>query len=195
MKKNQIIDIQNQILKSKTITTKKGLKEMNENIERVCNRLNGTLLEFKNTYLEDFANWNFRQMEIRLETMIKENGKIITKKYGSRSYTETINNDVMIKHFQITLSRRSLLLLEFLNDGEENYNTKFKNLIVKLFEYDFEISHSTKIEKIKSGSMNEFEILFTNENENKQIHARIIYACGTVNAPHYRFITTQRKIK
>ena len=86
----------------------------------------------------------------------------------------------------------NILRLKFINEANESYKTKFTNLVSKIIDSDFKVTFM-KVEKIGTNAKpNEFSFLISNKE--KEIHARVIYACGMIKAPHYRFIITERKI-
>jgi hypothetical protein len=85
--------------------------------------------------------------------------------------------------------------LKFINEAAENFNTKFNRLVDELVKHGVR-SYPLTIEAISSGSTeNDFNFLITHTTTIKtvQVYARIIFAEGLINAPHYRFIITANK--
>ena len=107
-------------------------------------------------------------------------------------------------------AKRKLELLDtykvgFYADALKSYDVKFNKVIDKMMQYDF--SNNLVVDDITSLG-GDFEILIwspKDENAYKSdrdkklegveffFHARLIYANGMINRPHFRFITTTRK--
>ncbi len=134
--------------------------------------LNNELKSFKEMYLESFVNYRMKEMDIS----IKRNED---KGYSTKSLVEK-------------KARKFSCYLEFLNEGNEGYNIKFSRLIETLIEYGI-MAYPLEIKRINSGTPYDFEFLISHNTT--IVHARVILACGMINAPHYRFIITKREIK
>lgn len=93
---------------------------------------------------------------------------------------------------------------EFYATAVKSYNDKFDKLISGMMHLDFD---SSMVVEDVSTAGGQFEILVYNpkvrsyNNTNEEVlescdffyHARMIYACGEIVRPHFRFITTTRK--
>lgn len=109
------------------------------------------------------------------------------------------------------------LKVEFYAEANRSYEAKLEKLVLKMAtsEIDFDSIMGLNIDFVKDRG-HEFEILvypktrirrwdgdveLTDEQmkqaeidaTEKFFHARMIYACGEIKAPHFRFITTTRK--
>lgn len=94
-----------------------------------------------------------------------------------------------IKQLKYKLSFGNLNDLEWIKEADENYITKFNKLVDKLVACRMDLYH-LKVEAINGGTARDFGFLISDKKV--EVHARVIYAQGEVNAPHYRFITTER---
>lgn len=140
--------------------------------EQLTYSLNRELLNFKEMYLESYVNYRMKEIDLSIKRG-EENG---------------YNNNHLINK----KARKFSCYLEFLNEGNEGYNFKFERLIETLVECGIK-AHPLRIEKINSGTPYDFEFLISHNNI--LVHARVIFACGEINAPHYRFIITKRENK
>ena len=108
---------------------------------------------------------------------------------------------------QYQLDNNHITSLGIYKEAKKSYDIKFDKVISGMMQYDF--NSYTKVDQIDNGLSGEFEILVWNPNPkalyktndlNLQLegvefffHARLIYAQGSINRPHFRFITTTRK--
>ena len=139
--------------------------------------LNSKLVNFKEEYLTDSVKWNFRQLE---------NGLNKAKKVYEES--KTPNNAYYVKMREDRLKLKTTLTLGFINEANEGYNLKIEKLIKKLIESKIE-TRFLKIEEVYN-QVGAFEFLISDSKI--EVHARVIFANGEINAPHFRFITTKR---
>jgi hypothetical protein len=105
------------------------------------------------------------------------------------------DNESKIARIEAQKSLKSTNTLKFITEAIENYNTKFTRLVSELVKHGVR-SYPLTIEKISSGSTAyDFNFLITHATTIKtvQVYARIIFAEGEFNAPHYRFIITANK--
>jgi len=96
--------------------------------------------------------------------------------------------------YKITKARKLIAVkklteFSFMKEAVEGYNVKFEKLIDKMVCYGFSTVHFRVEEISNSGN----ELAFLVKNDERTIHARAIFVEGVVVAPHYRFITTERK--
>jgi len=134
--------------------------------------LNKELLSFKELYLESFVNYRMKEID----------SSIVRYQQGGYGYSHLVNKK----------ARKFSCYLEFLNEANEGYNIKFERLIENLVEYGIK-AYPLQIERINGGT--EFDFGFLISHNNIVVHARFIFACGMINAPHYRFIITKRENK
>jgi hypothetical protein len=138
--------------------------------------LSKELIDFKERYLKSFVEFKMNEIQKDINRY--------TEKYGE-------NSDMaahLIKKKSDVFSRH----LEFLNEANEGYNIKFERLIDTLVGYGI-MAYPLKIEKISGGTHFDFGFLISHSIN--VVHARFIFACGEINAPHYRFIITKRENK
>jgi len=140
--------------------------------EQLTYSLNKELLNFKEMYLESFVNYRMKEID----------SSIVRYQQGGYGYSHLVNKK----------SRKFTCYLEFLNEASEGYNIKFERLIENLVEYGIK-AYPLQIEKINGGT--EFDFGFLISHNNIVVHARFIFACGMINALHYRLIITKRENK
>lgn len=166
----------------------------------LTHKMSFKLKGFKNLYLGDYAEFEKMQIERSLKRsqflidnplkLLKLNDERRKNSRDPRYYSPltVFELDGRVKNYEAKLKNDNSNLLEWLNEANDNYSRKFEKLIDKLVFHGIS-SLRLKIERIVSnGSVFEFEIT----DDKITIHARVIYACGEVNAPHYRFIVTKR---
>jgi hypothetical protein len=102
---------------------------------------------------------------------------------------QTIDNEYRIKLIEEKMQLDSIIKMEAFNTAKQNYDKKINNIVDLLVKEGF--SHLFfRIEQIsKCGAELEFLI----SNDKKEVHARLIYVQGPIQAPHFRFITTVRQ--
>jgi actin-related protein len=178
-----------------TTITKKEQLAIKQAIETLTNQLNRKLVDFKERFLTSYVNFRFSEFDVRINRIKKEEFKVT--KYQSANALEAFENNkvTMIENLEKQKAFKSTNTLVFIKEAEENYNTKFERLVNKLVEHEIR-SYPLTIEFINSGSTsNDFNFLISHNTSEKQIqvYARIIFAEGEINAPHYRFIITANK--
>jgi hypothetical protein len=134
--------------------------------------LNKELASFKELYLESFVNYRMKEIDENI------------KKYSEKGY--------MFSHLVLQRERKFTSYLEFLNEANKSYLIKFERLIESLVNYGI-MAYPLSIERINGGT--DFDFGFLISHNNVVVHARFIFACGMINAPHYRFIITKRENK
>tara|TARA_R110000764_G_scaffold155826_1_gene243733 strand:- start:62 stop:757 length:696 start_codon:yes stop_codon:yes gene_type:complete len=115
-----------------------------------------------------------------------------------------------IKLWDVKAAQRKLELIEihkvgFYADALKSYEAKIDKVVDKMCQYDF--NRHLEVDDV-SDRGSDFEILvwnpktenvYTSDRDKKLegveffFHARLIYANGMINRPHFRFITTTRK--
>ena len=129
----------------------------------------------------------------------KETGIVDTRRNTYHSDASTVShNDAAIAYqrktsAQLQLSRLNLLTFKFAKEACAGYTEKFNRLVDKMVAENFNPhgQDAMKIEYVQNAGY-QLEILVSNSE--KVFHARLIWAEGHINAPHYRFITTTRKV-
>lgn len=76
----------------------------------------------------------------------------------------------------------------------EIMDQRYEKLVADILNSDLDLKCELHI-KSKEITNGEFDVVITDSNPNNkiEIHANVIYACGEVNRPHYRFLVKQRK--
>lgn len=183
--------------------------------EQITIRLNSVLKSFENYHMQEVVDWNVKQVEKEaykypeFKTWNEMKAALIGKsrrelnipnKYGVRRGENpldgTVTSDdlyytwIPVERARKRLEKGSLLLFEFMKEADEAYKRRFDNLIEKAMCVDFNVNR-VDVKQVGSGTFSEFSILLTDGTT--ELHARVIFACGMIKAPHYRFITTTRK--
>lgn len=171
-------------------------KRIKQATETLSNQLAIKLIDFKERFLTSYINYCFAQFDMQ----IKHIQKLVynKEKNGQYGYTEekfNKDNEFKIARIEAQKALISTNTLKFITEANENYKTKFTRLVDELVKHGIR-SYPLTIEKISSGSTaNDFNFLITHSTaiETIQVYARIIFAEGEINAPHYRFIITANK--
>ena len=196
--------------------SKAEAKRRKDRRDTISNMIRRSLIDFKDTYLKDYANFKLRVIEhekakwvaISTEEALakhnEEREKDFIARYGSlkptnfRGWhiatfrpTEMSTVEWEIEKCNRELATPTLNTLKWLTEAHEGYETKIEKVIDKVDKYEM----STRFMKIERIGDVGREFAFLISNEEMEVHARVIYACGEINAPHYRFIVTKRNKK
>lgn len=163
--------------------TKAQTKRLEQTRKALVIRLNHQLVDFKETFLASYVKWKFSELESQLNKAKKDHLEWNSKKHFSReSYA------FQIATLEKKISRTYIRTLEFITEASENYNLKFDRLVEAMIQAGIENDRFT-VHQIKDGTSHDFSFLVSFGQ--LQVYARIIFACGEINAPHYRFIITK----
>ena len=179
--------------------SKAQLKREKQLRARLYNDFKRRLTNFENDYLGAYVEWAHKEIQNKIDKLtyeIENEPKRLAKALEDVSLSkwsrEKIDRAPQMKHirevYKKKLSRPFLITKEAIIDAANGYEKKFNKLIDKLMEADLAGSR-LEIEQLSDAGM---ELEFLISNDVKEVHARIIFACGEINAPHYRFITTVR---
>jgi len=147
---------------------------------------------FKERYLKSYVEYMFFVTFDNKIVMIKKSQYSSLSKYDRRTL-EQFNKDKQAQIAELEARKRDFPYtntLAFINEAIEGYNVKFERLVSALIAAGIR-SYPLSIESVGSGTANDFSFLITHKEI--QVYARIIFACGAINAPHYRFIITSNK--
>ena len=178
-------------MENKTIS-KAEEKRIKEATETLTRRLKYELTDFKERFLASYVNYRFAEFDAkirRIKALVFD-----AEKDGRYGYTlEDFNkrNNYNIAELEKEKALKFTNTLKFINEANENFTTKFNRLISELVKHGVR-SYPLTINAISSGSTeNDFNFLITHNDV--QVYARIIFAEGEINVPHYRFIITANK--
>lgn len=187
--------------------------------ERLTVLMDRFLKPFENRYINAYTEWSMTPIKLMVEVLpsctildgfkgqlndtthkqLKERFPrvVLSSPNTRRGETEDSvisNHDISNIFYKVNKARskmkiESLTRFDFMQEASQGYAIKFDNLINKMVDYEFSTGN-LRVEKV-SDAGNELAFLITN-NE-RTIHARAIFINGSINAPHYRFITTERK--
>ena len=185
--------------------SKTEIKRIQKDARDISFKLEMYLKEFKNTYLGDFVD--FRRSELQdkfdYQNNLATNPEAL-RKYNELAVSRSIRPEwvTILDHSSFELRAKKLKKqldlsclnqLEWLNEADKNYKIKFDKLVARLVEFKVS-AYRMKLVFIDDNNNKEFSFMITDHLE-RVIHARVIYACGEIKAPHYRFIITERKTK
>jgi hypothetical protein len=178
-------------MENKTIS-KAEEKRIKEATETLTRRLRHELTDFKERFLASYVNYRFAEFDAKIKQI---KALVFDEEKNGRHYLalESFNKN---NNYQITQLERQKALkctntLLFINEANENFTTKFNRLVNELVKHGVR-SYPLTINAISSGGTeNDFNFLITHNEI--QVYARIIFAEGEINAPHYRFIITANK--
>ena len=172
--------------------TKAEEKKIKQATETLTFNLRHKLVDFKERFLTSYVNYRFAEIDAQIKHIkglvfdIEKNGR-----YGYTLEAFNKNNDYKIEQLEKERALKFTNTLKFINEANENFNTKFNRLVSELVKHGIR-SYPLTINAISNGSTaNDFNFLITHNTV--QVYARIIFAEGQINAPHYRFIITANK--
>lgn len=152
-------------------------RELRVITERVSFLINKRLEEFEDRYLGAYVKWSIGEIEYTLKRYVN-----MKKEQSSTAY------DLIIERREVQLSKPHILACEYYAEAKKGYDIKIAKLVAKLIQHGITTPH-LKVEKVNNAGS---ELSFLISNAEMEIHARMIWAEGDINAPHYRFITTKR---
>lgn len=186
-------------------------KRRRELKDRLTALVGNALKEFENRYMNAYTEWSMQSIISTAEKYsdCNSNDELYDKLKGKtlaevgiepRRRFETSDTLVdkgnhcyriwrEIKMARNKMEIESLTRFEFMSEAAKGYARKFENLINKMVDYDF----STRFLKVEEVNNAGDELSFLITNDERAIHARAIFVNGAIKAPHYRFITTERK--
>ena len=163
------------------------LKRIKDKKDRFTNSLNKNLIDFKNLYLKASVNFLMKMEEMSIQKSIKRvKDAEISYKSGWNSQE---HKDLYIKNIEARRRPEMIQTLEFINEANKSFNLKIESMVNKMINADIHYLFF-KIEKINGGTPYQFEFIISDDKI--ELHARTIFACGEIKAPHFRFITTTR---
>jgi len=160
--------------------SKAELKRRKDAKATMYTRLSVKMMDYKEMYLESCINYKTRRLEARLKRCKESTEEIFEGSYRTR----------MIASIEKQLERRHLLILSVINEANESYEAKLDKVIDKCINFGINNYMKMNVERVTNGTSSEFAFLISNDEI--EVHARVIYAHGLINAPHFRFITTKR---
>ena len=185
--------------------TKTEIKRIERDTRDISFKLEMYLQEFKNTYLSDFVNFRRSELQAKFDynnnlatnpKALEEFNQLGLKNSVRPQWFSPLDHssfEIKAKKIKKQLDLSSLRQLDWLNEADKNYKIKFNKLVSRLVEYKVS-AYRMKLVFIDDNNNKEFSFMITDHLE-RVIHARVIYACGMIKAPHYRFIVTERKTK
>ena len=163
------------------------LKRIKDAKDLFTSLLNRNLKDFKNLYLQSSVEFGIKMEEMSIQKSIKKvQDAEISYKSGWNSQED---KDEFIKRIELRRRPEMLMILDYINEANKSFNDKIETMVCKMIEAQIK-TRFLKLEKIGGGTSSEFEFLISDDNI--QLHARTIFACGAIKAPHFRFITTIR---
>ena len=166
--------------------TKAQIKRLEQARKALVNQLNIQMVDFKERFLSSYVKWKFAELESQLKQEIKAQSEWTDAETIKWNWKPNFPENIarLEKKISQTYSRT----LEFITEASENYNLKFDRLVEAMIKAGIENDKFT-VQKIKDAT--EFDFSFLVSFGQLQVFARIIFACGEINAPHYRFIITK----
>ena len=148
--------------------------------ERFTWVLNANLKDFKALYLKSSIDFNLAMEQKQHDALINR-------------IKETSANEVDANTRIAIVNRRRdpemLQVLEYINEANKSFNAKIDSMVEKMIQANIGLAH-LRFHHVSGGTPSEFSFLISDEKI--ELHARTIFACGMIKAPHFRFITTIR---
>jgi hypothetical protein len=182
-------------METTTTISKAQLKREKDAINSLNNVLNRKLVNFKEMYLKSYVDFMFSKFDESISYW-KEMKYSEFNKFGLKNreteiqFNERMN--VNIAEIEKEKAKYYTNILKFINEANDGYVAKFNKMVFECVKYGIQ-SHPLNIETIGNATTSDFAFLI--KSNDVVVHARIIFACGEINAPHYRFIITKRTEK
>ena len=163
------------------------MKELSKKQEQVYKNLDIYTREQRSNYYQEVVYWNQAQLTKIANANPTQSGFGGVKQYHIDSAKNKLE------------SALGILMLQWLKDAEEFFNTKLEVMTQKLDGFGFIddnvfLNYSTM--EVSDGGDFEFWISAMEKKTYKplgRVHARLIPVDGTEKCFHYRFITTLKK--
>jgi hypothetical protein len=169
------------------ILSKAAAKRQKDAREGLVRLLESTLCEFKDRYLGSYTDWCKTQRDAQ-HKIVMDRYQATLDEHIAKGEDQSSNYVMWMERAEKANSLVNTHLHSDIVEAMNGYNEKFERMVDKLMINDFTASR-TRVEHVRNmGSDLEFLIV----NDQVEVHARVIFACGEINAPHYRFITTVR---
>ena len=167
--------------------SKAELKRIKDAKDSFTALLNRNLKDFKNLYLQSSVEFGIKMEEKAIENNIKriQNAEL----HSSSGFTSQEHKEESIRHVESRRRPEMLMILEYINEANKSFNDKIETMVCKMIEAQI-TTRFLKLQKIGGGTSSEFGFLISDDKI--ELHARTIFACGEIKAPHFRFITTIR---
>ena len=163
-------------------------------------KLNFRLKDFKDRYIGDYTEYQESVIKRNIEhylSLANDPKKLAEyndekrEQHRGRRFSD-FNSEYMLKQARLQegkLVHSNLNKLTWMNEANDGYTKKLDSMIQKLVEFRLDL-WKMNVELIEGEVSDKFSFLISDDT--KEVHARVIYACGTIKAPHYRFIITKR---
>lgn len=190
--------------------SKASLKRIKDLKSLINNRIGGILTPFREKYLAKYLSWGLAPIIKDAEKYPDLNSledfekMFLNKTYESHGfvkiskYSDTFTPDDCYSLYSRKercinqLKNINITTLGFLTESSKNYDVKYEKLLDKLARSGIKYNHQLKVKQVSDlGGEFGFEVT----DGEMVVHARLIFANGVINAPHYRFITTVRNNK
>lgn len=176
-------------METSTKVNKAQEKREKDAVNAITQHLTRKLVDFKERFLKSYVEYRFSEFDRAIADRKKQ---VYDEKQLRYHYTlEAFQKDQTAFIARVE-AQKALVFTnthKFIVEAEENYTGKFNKLVRTLVDYGVK-AYPLEIERISAGTVYDFSFL-VRHNE-IEVHARIIFACGEINVPHYRFIITKR---
>lgn len=170
--------------------SKAELKRIKDAKDSFTALLNRNLKDFKNLYLQSSVEFGIKMEEKGIENCIKRiQDSEMKNTYGMPSFNAEEAKEQSIRNVESRRRPEMLMILEYINEANKSFNDKIETMVCKMIEAQI-TTRFLKLQKIGGGTSSEFGFLISDDKI--ELHARTIFACGEIKAPHFRFITTIR---
>tara|TARA_R110000868_G_scaffold406966_1_gene687808 strand:- start:8 stop:514 length:507 start_codon:yes stop_codon:yes gene_type:complete len=143
-------------------------------------RINMKMTDFREMYYQAHVNYEMNQLKNRLKACQESTEEIFR---GTKRTS-------LIAMIEDQIERKQTLSFRVLNEANESFEAKLNKVVQKCVDFGINNYMNMKVERLASESSSEFSFLISNYEI--EVHARVIYANGEINVPHFRFITTKR---
>lgn len=162
-----------------------------QNTEYINADLRRKLLEFENEYLNSAVSYEFSRREREIKHFQKLIVEFPTRKVTKQNQRDTVRNyQYRIDSIQKELDLDATLTMKTLVETKKSFDQKVNRVVSVLVEEGFGYAHYN-VEKITDKGA---KLAFLISKSDKVVHARLIWVDGIEVTPHFRFITTTRKI-
>ncbi len=181
--------------------SKAQLKKEQDDFNYVNTNLRNKLKSFENKYLNACVKFAFDVVKAQIKNCKKE---IETTKTGIQVFrgkeipltsyqieSRVKNYQDQIKRLETQLDLDALITFNAITEAKSSYDQKVDRVVKTLIEEGFGCV-GFKVEQIKSERSTDFSFLISKAD--KEVHARLIWVDAVEKTPHFRFITTTRKI-
>jgi uncharacterized coiled-coil DUF342 family protein len=175
-----------------TVVSKAQEKRDRQARESLNHTLRNKLRYFENDYLNSSVQWEINEVKRSIANIQKEIDNFPTREITPRNRHQRIEDlQWRLQREKEVLTLDAKITLRTIVAAKKSYDNKVERLVTLLIQEGFSNGSYKVVDIHAIGSLLEFLIT----KSDKEVHARLIWVNCTEKTPHFRFITTTRRVE